>query len=216
MARESISNRKRIRIGIILLTVFIAMPLTQTNVFSANHGRKPGWRDDGRHGHVIRELPRGYNTIRSRGSVYYFNRGFFYRRRPAATGYIMVHAPIGAIIATLPVGFLSIRIGGSTYFSFGGTYYRRVPQGYLIVAPPPEMVVYPPPALNNRISVTAGILNVRSGPGLQHPVIFRITQGTVLTVQGSAPGWYYVQLPNGRYGWIMVQFTATMEPPPEG
>jgi hypothetical protein len=40
--------------------------------------------------------------------------------------------------------------------------------------------------------------------------------GERLTITGSVPGWYYVQLPDGRMGWVMMQFTTLEQPAPQG
>ena len=44
------------------------------------------------------------------------------------------------------------------------------------------------------------------GPGLSHPVLATAYMGKTLIVSGTAPGWYYVHLPDITYGWEMQQF----------
>ena len=60
------------------------------------------------------------------------------------------------------------------------------------------------------VMVTAQMLNVRSGPGLENPAIRQIPGGTVLSVQGNAPGWYYVKTADNLYGWVMTQYTTSL------
>jgi len=60
------------------------------------------------------------------------------------------------------------------------------------------------------------VLNVRSGPGLQYPVINELAAGTAFTVigQSSDGGWLFVVLPSGNTGWIdrfYTDFTGTAE-----
>jgi hypothetical protein len=38
-------------------------------------------------------------------------------------------------------------------------------------------------------------------------VIAVARRGETLHVAGSTPGWQYVQLAQGRYGWVMSRFT---------
>lgn len=45
-------------------------------------------------------------------------------------------------------------------------------------------------------------VNVRSAPGVQFPVVSRVTLGQQLTVTGEQNNWYGVRLPDGSSGWI--------------
>ncbi|MFH1216221.1 MAG: DUF6515 family protein [Pseudomonadota bacterium] len=200
------------KIAIFLLALFLLSLAPSTESF-ADKGRKhhrggPHYR----HGQVIGKLPHGYKTLHVRNSPYYIFNGIFYR--PAPSGYMVVSAPVGAIIASLPLGHSRISIGGAIYFTFGGNYYRQAPQGYVVVEAPPNVIVEPEPQVYSSVQVVVNRLNVRSGPGQGHPVVFQLQGGTMLTVFGSAPGWYYVQLPNGQFGWVMDRFTRMTGPPP--
>lgn len=212
---EKKHNTARQKIVALFLGVFL-FSLTPVDQAGADHRRSH--RHMGppfRHGHVVAKLPHGYRTIYVNRSPYYFWNGFFYS--PGSRGYMVVSAPVGAIVASLPLGHSRVSIGGAIFFNFGGSYYRQVPQGYMVVAPPPDVVVQPPPPqIYGSVSVIANRLNVRSGPGGEHPVVYQLQQGTVLTVYSISMGWYYVQLPNGQYGWVMEQFTTMLGPLAEG
>jgi uncharacterized protein YgiM (DUF1202 family) len=67
-----------------------------------------------------------------------------------------------------------------------------------------------------RMSVTTHTLNVRSGPGMNFPVINYAYRGNLLTINGKASGWLYVQLPDGQFGWVMAKYTAQISPPAKG
>jgi uncharacterized protein YgiM (DUF1202 family) len=54
--------------------------------------------------------------------------------------------------------------------------------------------------------VTASALNIRSGAGIQYPVITSAINGTNLTILGSSNGWYHVKLLNGLTGWASMQY----------
>jgi hypothetical protein len=213
MEKNTITTRQKI--VALLLGVFL---LSLTPAGEAGADSRKGRGPMGlpfRHGHVVAKLPHGHRVIHVDRSVYYFYDGIFYR--PGSTGYVVVSAPMGAIVVSLPLRHSRVSIGGVLYFTFGGNYYRQVLQGYMVVAPPPEVGVQPPPPqIYDTVSVIANRLNVRSGPGREHPVVYQLLQGMVLTVYGTSNGWYYVQLPNGQYGWVMEQFTTMLGPLAEG
>jgi len=79
----------------------------------------------------------------------------------------------------------------------------------IVVPPPPGVVIVPPAVVvGGRISITASVLNVRSGPGMNYPVIGYVYMGSVLALHGNAPGWLYVLLPDGGFGWVSALFTV--------
>ena len=97
--------------------------------------------------------------------------------------------------------------------------YVAPPRPPLYVAPPPRPVyVAPPPGpvviiapqivVSGRVSVRASALNVRTGPGVSYPVVGKSYVGNVLLLYGSAPGWLYVRLPSGSYGWVSEPYTV--------
>jgi hypothetical protein len=153
---------------------------------------------------------------------YFYNRGVFYRN--SRSGFIVVRAPRGAIVLNLPIGYRRIWVDNSMYYTYGGEFYRRAPGGYVVVDPPARLVVeeaapavvQPPEAATGIVSVTASILNVRSGPSLRDPIIYQIHKGYILEIHGKTTGWLYVQLPNGEFGWVMNIYTSAPEPPGSG
>ncbi|MCW3489452.1 CAP domain-containing protein [Dethiobacter alkaliphilus] len=56
--------------------------------------------------------------------------------------------------------------------------------------------------------VTAGALNVRTGPGLNFSRIAIAHNGATLPVLVERNGWVQVQLPSGRYGWVSGNFVT--------
>jgi len=175
-----------------------------------------------RRGHVVRKLPRGYRRVWHKDKPYFYISGVFYS--PGPSGFIVVRAPIGSIVVSLPVGFRRIWVSSSYYYTYGGTFYRRVPSGFVVVEPPVEVVleeeapvlVQPSEAASGQVSVTASILNVRSGPNLNYPLIYQVHSGYILEVHGQSRGWLYVELPNGEFGWVMSEFTYRLEAPGSG
>ncbi|MDQ0285459.1 N-acetylmuramoyl-L-alanine amidase [Desulfofundulus luciae] len=57
-----------------------------------------------------------------------------------------------------------------------------------------------------QVVVQGNGVNVRSGPGLEHPVVTRVNRGERLAVLGKVPDWYQVQLPGGGTGWIVAWY----------
>lgn len=96
-----------------------------------------------------------------------------------------------------------------------------------VSAPAPRCPAVPQPAnytgdavsytaATGSVIVTAQLLNVRSGPGLENPAVLQVPNGTVLSIQGNAPGWYYVRTTDNLYGWVMTQYTAPLGYPAAG
>ncbi|UCH79766.1 MAG: SH3 domain-containing protein [Nitrospiraceae bacterium] len=175
-----------------------------------------------RYGHVVRKLPRGYRRVWHRDKPYFYFGGVFYLKGPS--GFVSVSAPIGAVIVSLPIGYTRVWVGSSWYYTYGGVFYRRAPSGYVVVNPPVDVIleeevpiiVQPSEAASGQVSVTASILNVRSGPGLHFPLIYQVHRGYILEVHGQSREWLYVELPNGEFGWVMTDFTYRLEAPGSG
>ncbi len=185
----------------------------------AGPGSKSDFRDGhgprGKHGPVFRHVPPGGQKIRHRGNKYFFHRGRYYRHGP--DGYFWVRPPIGIISYSLPAAAVTVLIAGLTYYVYDNVYYRRVPAGYQVVQVPTQTTTVVPiapatpvnPAISGtQVVVTARILNVRSGPGINYAVLNRTYMGNVLIVQDSSPNWYYVRLPDNTYGWVMKSFVT--------
>ena len=164
------------------------------------------------HGHRLKVLPPGHRPIHFGPSFYFFTNGIFYRQ--IIDGYEVVAAPVGAIVPLLPAAAVLITIGAISYYTYADVYYKKVPDGYLVVKPP-FSPAQPDTAIaweGDQIRVTVPVLNVRSGPGTEHPIIKEVREGDILVVQSSSSEWYYVKLPDNSFGWVMIKFTALSEP----
>jgi hypothetical protein len=174
------------------------------------------------HGKTYRKLPVGYKTVRVKRDRYYYHVGAFYRRGPS--GYVYVRAPIGAIVVGLPVGYRSLWVGGISYYYYNDVFYRRVPSGYMVVEAPSEIkvvkeisaIIQPSVYTRGEVFVTSYSLNIRSGPGLDFPVIDQVYRDDSLEIHGKTDGWLYVKLPNGQFGWVMKTYTFEKYPPASG
>jgi len=189
---------------------------------SARHSRVIVTRPRPRPGHVVVNLPPRHTRVIVRGRPYYYGGGSYYYRRPR--GYVVVAPPIGAIVPRLSIGFGTVWVGGLFYYYYGNVFYRRVPSGYVVVEPPTTStvvleapsVVQPAQSASGRVSVIAARLNVRTGPSLSNPILYQVRENTTLNVHGRDRDWLYVELPSGKYGWVMEEFTVQMDVPSSG
>lgn len=156
-----------------------------------------GPRPDGRPEFYKR--PPGSHEVHHRGHPYLYHKGHFYRHK--SKGYYHVRPPFGAVVLDLPTAAAIAIIAGITYYVYEDTYYRRVKRGY-------EVVQAPVSNTGSHVLVNVDMLNVRTGPGLSHSIISVVQFGDRLEVCGNAPEWFYVKLPDGRFGWVMQKFVA--------
>jgi len=175
-------------------------------------GHKPARMFYPRPGHHVKTLPHGHRAVKVGSRHYHFLDGIFYR--PGPGGFVVVAAPIDARVHALPAAAVMVTIGAIAYWTYAGVYYQKVSDGYMVVARPVKPVT-PDDAIaweGDQIRVTAALLNVRSGPGRDHPVIRQVKQGDLLTVRSSSTDWYYVKLPDDSFGWVMVKYTTMVKP----
>jgi len=162
-------------------------------------------------------LPIAFTLLTIAGLEYYYHQGRYYRH--TETRYVVAPPPVGAVIVDLPSGHVTFWANGIQYYYYGKAYYKREPRGYIVVEPPYDASSKPPvnyqsaiPA-NSQAKVMAPMLNVRSGPGMNHEITFQVSQGTILEIHGSAPEWIFVELPSGEFGWVMKKFTVSESVP---
>lgn len=160
----------------------------------------------------FKRAPAGSQRVSHGNRHYVFHQGRFYR--PGNSGYVYVRPPAGVVVYSLPAAALIV-LAGLTYYVYDNIYYRKVPAGYVVVEPPRAAISEPAPvqsvtpmAPGTFVSVIAQTLNVRYGPGLNHPVKSVISYGSRLNVQGNSQDWFYVILPDGSDGWVMARFVS--------
>jgi uncharacterized protein YgiM (DUF1202 family) len=136
-------------------------------------------------------------------SLYYYNAGSFYRKDPG--GYVVIDPPVGAVVPALPADYNFLLVDGVRYYTSAENYYLQVTGGYQVVPDPRRTV--PQSVVSNKVVVTSNMLNVRSGPGLEHYIANKVYYGDVLLVIQRNIDWMYVQLPDNNRGWVMTRFT---------
>ncbi len=197
-------------LSILTVGIISLLPIFESGSALAfkQHSRRAAPHAVLRPGKVVARLPAAHIAVWAGGAKFFFHGGIFYRR--GHSGFIVVNAPIGAVVASLPIGFSTIVMDGVTYCYLNGVYYQKATSGYIVVNAP--IPAQPQVASGSRVTVTAQLLNVRSGPGMQFAAIRQARQGDELTVHGTAPGWLYVRLPGGIFGWVSETFTAPVAP----
>ena len=200
----------------IILVILICFSLTVVLPAAALAGPPPQPGPGPGNNPAFQHVPPGGHLVRHKDREYFFHRGHCYRH--GRGGYFMVPPPVGIVTYSLPSAATTMLIAGMTYYMFDNIFYKRVPSGYQVVETPTQTttIVQTPSATTiaapvetaasgTQVVVTAKILNVRSGPGLSHSILTQTYMGNILIVQGSAPDWYYVHLPDNTYGWVMKQ-----------
>jgi uncharacterized protein YgiM (DUF1202 family) len=61
------------------------------------------------------------------------------------------------------------------------------------------------------VRVTANVLNVRTGPGPDFPIVTRVGRGTLLRVIRVRYGWLQVSRPAGVLGWVNSAGTVRVD-----
>ena len=51
----------------------------------------------------------------------------------------------------------------------------------------------------------AQVIQVRSGPGTNNPILFILHEGTKVKIEGEQPSWLHISLPNGYNGWVFAR-----------
>jgi hypothetical protein len=165
-------------------------------------------------------MPPGHHTVHVGAARYYLHGGAFYQKKPG--GFFPVQAPVGAVVFSLPIGAMALLVGGITCYLYNDVYYRRASQGYVVVEQPPGVVAVKETSpvvpshqtAGETVTITAARLNVRSGPGLNFPVVQYIRKLEAVWINGYAPEWLYVELPDCSFGWLMLEFTSAFDLPP--
>jgi uncharacterized protein YgiM (DUF1202 family) len=111
-------------------------------------------------------------------------------------------------------------VGGITCYLYNDVYYPRASQGYVVVEQAPGVVavketspvVPSQQTAGETVTITAAPANVRSGPGLNFPVVQYIRQHETVRINRYAPEWLYVELPDGGFGCLMLEYTSAFAP----
>jgi uncharacterized lipoprotein YddW (UPF0748 family) len=109
-------------------------------------------------------------------------------------------------------------VNGSFYYGLGNLLANKAGSMEKIVAfnqsypwvpsisPQPDVLISSSQSPLKTATVTASILNIRSGGGLQYSVLTKVPRGIKVTILNTIPGWYNVKLKNGQIGWASADY----------
>ncbi len=81
--------------------------------------------------------------------------------------------------------------------------------GQAVQAQPPAVQAQPP---EKQVVITGSVVNVRSGPGLNHSLVTRVAAGDKLALVTTEHDWYKVRLADNRMGWVANWLGQIVEP----
>jgi hypothetical protein len=136
------------------------------------------------------------------------DRGFRFNHRD--------HFPRGSVFWSVPFGAEVFLFGGLTYFWWNDIWYCGIGSEYVVVDSPYDtdvvdqapVVASSPAGDGQQMVITEELLNVRSGPGSDYPVVYVLHSGDVVTVHGYDSVWLYITNSNDENGWIMNQYAS--------
>jgi uncharacterized protein YraI len=89
-----------------------------------------------------------------------------------------------------------------------GSVTAAVPGG----VPTPQPTTQPAAAGGQFFSVSAGTLNVRSGPGKENAAVATLSQGALVQAQQTQDGWTHVTVPGSTVtGWVSAQYLQPVQ-----
>jgi uncharacterized protein YgiM (DUF1202 family) len=182
------------------LIIITSTVLIASSTFSPSNAvaRPPGFQ--------MNHLPQGHDIVHVGALIFFFLDGVFYQKAPQ--GYIVAPAPLGAIVHEIPRQAVPVPSDGMQCYTFDGIYYQKVSEGYQVVEKPLKPYKkHPVSQKGDRVCVTVDILNVRSGPGFDHPAVKSVREGQWLEIETSQGDWAFVKLPDKSFGWIHLKYT---------
>jgi hypothetical protein len=126
------------------------------------------------------------------------------------------HFPRGSVFWSVPFGAEAFLFGGLTYFWWNDIWYCGIGNEYVVVDSPYDtdvvdqapVVASSPAGDGQQMVITEELLNVRSGPGSDYPVVYVLHAGDIVTVHGYDSDWLYITNSNDENGWIMNQYAS--------
>ncbi len=105
----------------------------------------------------------------------------------------VIHGAVDYVISVTPAEMMR-------YDALGNPIGQAPDSGYSSSTPAVQQVV-----------ITASSLNVRSGPGSGHGVLFQLSSGTVVDAIAREGGWVNIRDEVGREGWVSDDFVLEVQ-----
>lgn len=110
---------------------------------------------------------------------------------------------LGMIESTTASSNVAMNTGVTSASSSGGGEIAGYGAQNIIVTGPMTPTAGTSMGISGQVTVTGSVVNVRTGPGTNFPVVTKINQGATVTIKETAFGWYKVVLSDGvTTGWI--------------
>lgn len=105
-------------------------------------------------------------------------------------------ASAGTNTANVSYGTISAsELGGGEIYGYG--------EQNVVFTGPVTPTAGTPMGVSGQVTVTGSVVNIRTGPGTNFPVVTKVNKGATVTVKEAAFGWYKVLLSDGSTtGWI--------------
>jgi hypothetical protein len=155
------------------------------------------------YGSVHRHLPSDTFRFFLGGIPFFYIGGVYFQSGPG--GYVVVTPPIGARIQVLPEGCSYFYFHGRRCYSCDDVFYEELDNAYVVIERPPRFRLIA--EAGDEVLIETDTLNVRSGPGRRYDTINLLQRDETVEVGAVDGDWYYVNLRNGSYGWIMRKYT---------
>lgn len=144
---------------------------------------------------------------------YIFLNGIFYKN--GQEGYTVTRAPQGAVVEILPTAAEEVSRDTTTYFTYAGVYYKKTDVGYVVIPQPirqGDLSV----SIGTQLKVNVDLLNVRSGPSLEHAIVLQIHQNKVFNVKAVNGEWCLIWIDDTTEGWVHSAHTSHLSHSAEG
>lgn len=100
----------------------------------------------------------------------------------------------------VPLRFIMENMGAKVVFD---TAAKVVAISRPTVKAPPSEVPMPVQAITGQVAVVdSKIINIRSGPGTEYPVIKQAAAGEILLILAQSGDWFQVSIDQGQLGWV--------------
>ncbi|MBI3764669.1 MAG: SH3 domain-containing protein [Chloroflexi bacterium] len=138
----------------------------------------------------------------------YTTRNVFLRGGPGVGFVILAELPAGEKLSVLDkyTTWYKVSRADGTVGWVSGSYLTMDPPGSGGGGASGAPLLPAPLNIGDIAKTSTQLLNVRSGPGLNFPVIAQYTAGHFVTVLDKHDAWRYVQFNDGTKGWVNAQF----------
>lgn len=105
--------------------------------------------------------------------------------------------------ATAGTNIPSVNYGAVSASELGGGEIYGYGEQNVVFTGPVTPTAGKPISVSGQVTITGSVVNIRTGPGTNFPVVTKVNKGATVTVKEAAFGWYKVLLSDGSTtGWV--------------